>query len=43
MENIINDFDNNHFEVWEKECTQYAKENDWKYYFKQLKTKVYEI
>ena len=43
MEDIIKDFDNNHFEAWEKECKQHAKKNDWKYYFNQLKTKIYEI
>jgi glycosyltransferase involved in cell wall biosynthesis len=43
MEIIIKDFDNNNFEAWEKRCTQHAKENNWPYYFKKLKTKVYEI
>ena len=43
MKIIIKDFDNNNFKAWGKECRQYAKENDWKYYFNQLKTKIYEI
>lgn len=41
MESILNDFDNDNFEVWTKECTRHAKENDWKYYFNQLNKILY--
>lgn len=36
MESILNDFDNDNFELWIKECTKHATANDWKYYFNQL-------
>ena len=43
MENILEDFDNNNFKVWQKECIQHAEKNDWKSYYNRLKTRVYEI
>jgi len=38
---IIKDFDDGGFKKWENECVQHAKNNDWYYYFLQIKTQVY--